>query len=599
MNRKVLDKSEGVMHNLKRKRESGACFTTFGHGLVANPQIPDLRGCNIKRCTNDFSCSIQSQILNKYCNFTKSGLPCRVLSFEDGEWKDFAENIISLVQEDFRLKKAITEAYFKNQHFLLDFVHMVYIDLKTGLQKPIAWIDADGKCYFPEVCPENYGLNRYHHYGKGKQVHMICDPNGTHEIDARLEISVSAAESSSSGSDDEVMSNVKRIKREEHTLCAQGNETVGENEPCPFLPSDISALESWQEKKVRPTGDPRVSAVLDLLLKSLGQVIDAKDILRILKTPAKNDLGMVRFSLFQEQAMVTQKVRGNANVRYAWLSTSKDVVEEVMSKGVLKKPIQKPAFGNGIHLAPANCSNIRASCSDIDENGVVHMMLCRVIMGNMELIPMGSMQHQPSHENFDSGIDDIQNPKRYITWDLNMHTHIYAEYIVTLNLPTNAKEGLVREASISNVSALTNSYSPHSLFQDKCQPSPVVGNQSTGLLSGRAPKTPTSPWMPFSMLFAAISTKVLPEDMDLVNTHYEDFKKKKISRIDLIKKLRQIVGDKLLVSTIMRLQHTVRFHSFDCYHQWPDIHLQNPGPRSCKTSLEMVEAPPCFQVGVS
>ncbi|RWW53937.1 hypothetical protein BHE74_00039524 [Ensete ventricosum] len=297
--------------------------------------------------------------LLKYClRDILGGLPGRVLSFEDGEWKDFAENIISLVQEDFRLKKAITEAYFKNQHFLLDFIHMVYIDLKTGLQKPIAWIDVDGKCFFPEVCPENYGLSGYHHYGKGKQVHMFCDPNGTHELDAHLEISVSAAESSSSGSDDEVMSNVKRIKKEENPLCDQGNETVGENGPCPFLPSYTSALESWQEKKVRPAGDLRVSAVQDLLLQSLGQVIDAKDILRILKTPAKNDLGMVRFSLFQEQATITQKIRGNANVRYAWLSSSKDAVEEVMSKGILRKPIQKPAFGNGIHLAPANCSNI-------------------------------------------------------------------------------------------------------------------------------------------------------------------------------------------------------------------------------------------------
>lgn len=42
--------------------------------------------------------------------------------------------------------------------------------------------------------------------------------------------------------------------------------------------------------------------------------------------------------------------------------------------------------------------------------------------------------------------------------------------------------------------------------------------------SGRGARTPTSPWMPFSMLFAAISTKVLPQDMDLINTHYEEFK---------------------------------------------------------------------------
>jgi RCD1-SRO-TAF4 (RST) plant domain len=35
---------------------------------------------------------------------------------------------------------------------------------------------------------------------------------------------------------------------------------------------------------------------------------------------------------------------------------------------------------------------------------------------------------------------------------------------------------------------------------------------------------PSSPWMPFSMLFASISTKVSPRDMDCINAHYEDFK---------------------------------------------------------------------------
>lgn len=124
--------------------------------------------------------------------------------------------------------------------------------------------------------------------------------------------------------------------------------------------------------------------------------------------------------------------------------------------------------------------------------------------------------------------------------------------------------------------------------------------------SEKATKTPTSPWMPFSMLFAAISTKVPSQDMDLISTQYEQFKvcnfgrvfifmnflfsdifsinllfilwyltsffwfhqRRKITRIDLVKKLRQIIGDKLLISTITRLQHKVWslfFMSFASY----------------------------------
>ena len=106
------------------------------------------------------------------------------------------------------------------------------------------------------------------------------------------------------------------------------------------------------------------------------------------------------------------------------------------------------------------------------------------------------------------------------------------------------------------------------------------------------PRAPSSPWMPFSMLFAAISTKVPRSDMDLVIRYYEEFKvvnvlflpicgfrldsyaysgmltiaclviskqSKKISRSELVIRMRQIIGDKILVSTVMRLQQKVFF----------------------------------------
>jgi hypothetical protein len=43
---------------------------------------------------------------------------------------------------------------------------------------------------------------------------------------------------------------------------------------------------------------------------------------------------------------------------------------------------------------------------------------------------------------------------------------------------------------------------------------------------GRAPspRAPSSPWMPFSMLFASLSTKLPRSDMDLLHQYYEEFK---------------------------------------------------------------------------
>ena len=77
--------------------------------------------------------------------------------------------------------------------------------------------------------------------------------------------------------------------------------------------------------------------------------------------------------------------------------------------------------------------------SDVDENGIVHMMLCRVIMGNVEIVHPGSKQHRPSSDYFDSGVDDLKNPQHYIVWDMNLNRHIYSEFVVTIKMPSITK----------------------------------------------------------------------------------------------------------------------------------------------------------------
>ncbi|KAJ8510838.1 hypothetical protein OPV22_001272 [Ensete ventricosum] len=490
-NVKVLDKAEKC--DLKRKRDSSVYVTNDSHGLVAQPHTAvqsSLKDCTGMSCKTSLICHPGNHIVKNYCNFIKSGLPHRVLFYENDQWEDFPESIVSLVQDDFRSKKGITEAGYQNQHFLLDFIHMFCVVLQTGLVKPVAWIDDHGKFFFPELHSQHYALNRCYHSNKEIQAHMGPGPNGTHEVNAQFKITNNAAKSSGSGVDHGVMPNLKRVKSEENSsldqnTCAEVNEVVGENDPGSVLPLNIPAFGACQA----PAGGHHVNrAVQDMLLQGLGKIIDPKDIVGIHRTPLRNDVGLVRYNIFQEWVETTKKARGNANVRYAWLASTKDAVEEMIMHGVMKPPFHKRLYGNGIHLTPANCSNIWAA------------------------------------NNFLSGSPVL-------------------EFIVTFKATSKVEEYLLGKESICNVSALMNSNSPHSLLQV-----PV---------SSAAPKISTSPWMPFSMLFAAISTKVSPEDMDLVHTHYNEFKKRNISRIDLIKKLRQIIGDNLLVSTIMRLQHKI------------------------------------------
>lgn len=82
-----------------------------------------------------------------------------------------------------------------------------------------------------------------------------------------------------------------------------------------------------------------------------------------------------------------------------------------------------------------NFDFLSARYCDVDENGVRHMAFCRVIMGSMERMHPGSGQSCPSSKDFDSGVDDVQNPAHYIVWTMNANSHIYPEYVISFKLP--------------------------------------------------------------------------------------------------------------------------------------------------------------------
>lgn len=85
------------------------------------------------------------------------------------------------------------------------------------------------------------------------------------------------------------------------------------------------------------------------------------------------------------------------------------------------------------------CFDYSASNCDIDENGVQHMVFCRVIMGNMEVVDPGTRQYRPSGMDSDSGVDDLENPKFYIIWTMNMNTHIFPEFVVSFKISSEAE----------------------------------------------------------------------------------------------------------------------------------------------------------------
>ncbi|XP_050220519.1 inactive poly [ADP-ribose] polymerase RCD1-like isoform X2 [Mercurialis annua] len=589
---KVSDNRHKVMPGLKRKRASRYATYFARASRLVSPDWPVVNFSTHRRGKQQrlagserklASCRYHSRrsLLRCYTNFEKTRVPQRLMFYQNGEWRDFSQDIVELVRKDLQEKKPVVEVDLKGHRYVLDFLHMFGMDRKTGLQEPIAWIDEAGGCFFPEIYIDDEEPDEQN--CAIVQEPMSKESYGPHEIKLQLEIDINGVDRSKlkecSGESNGL---VKHIQIDQNPT--NGNYVVEVDDSCNRMDDERVDERVEENKHVKADFD----TVRNMFLAGMGCVGGA-DILDIHRFSSSSM--QIRLELFQKQIELTKKCRGDANVRYAWLAASKKLLSTIMLYGLghCGPSTTKSKYGIGVHLYAANCCDASAKFCDVDENGIRYMVLSRVIMGQMELVQPGSLQSHPSSENFDSGVDDLQNPRQFIVWNMNMNTHIYPEFVVSFKVSSNVEGFLVGNDIKHAVSGITvSSRGPHfnlameasnvdlnlpvkSSVVDLNLPteSPVIhsGSESQPLSGGSLEKasslgssnmkTPKSPFMPFPMLFTAISNKVPSKEMELVLAHYEQFQAKKISRGDFIKRLRLIVGDALLKSTITSLQSKV------------------------------------------
>lgn len=576
---KVLDSSQRVVVDLKRKRAVRCETYLTGDTRVAlplrstsNSSIHKLakrrKLLGLKPKCGSYISRYRKSLLKCYSNLKKTGFPQRLMYYQNGEWTDFPQDLVVAVNKDLQVKKPATEVKFNGRSIVLDFLHMLRFDLETGLQLPIAWIDEVGNCFFPETFTDYDERHDCccHDYEKDHG-HSVSEHHGSEEIKLQLEIEINGLDSKlkeSSGESDALVKKVQ-LNQKPNSACF-----AAEVDDSCVKKSDAEVNKASgkdQEDKSLGHGALNCDTVREIFMKGIGSSSDVYivDIYKGLGTTMQ-----ARLELFHKQAEITKKYRGDANVRYAWLPSSKEALTGITKYGLGHSGINKikPTYGVGIHLIPANCTQTSASYCDVDENGARHMVLCRVIMGNMELVCHGSKQFHPSSEDFDSGVDDLQNPGYYVVWNMNLNTHIFPEYTVTFKVPSDSEGFLAgngNERDISGVSTccqgpqvqLDLNTSPVDVGND-CHQLPVQKSQETVAKPGPcSTKTPRSPWMPFPLLFAAISNEITSKDMGLVKMNYELFRKKQISRDDFVRRLRLTVGDSLLRTAITNLQRKI------------------------------------------
>ncbi|KAL4571053.1 hypothetical protein LXL04_017803 [Taraxacum kok-saghyz] len=432
------------------------------------------------RCYCSFS---RKTLLKNYSNFIKSGPPQRLLYNQCGQWVDFPQEIIDLVKEDFRSKKAAIEVKVNGCHFLFHILYMIRMDLKTGAQKPIAWIDEKGNCVFPELHPTCH------------KNHDDVDLGVPPKINLHLEIELSKFEESMGES------NVKkRIKVDQESQ----TETI--------------------------CGNVDVETARNMFVSNLGQDLKKVEICDIKK--CSGSFMEAREKLFQTQVEITQKIRGKANVVYAWFVANGEVPSGIMFYAHAYNNLKLETYGYGVHLAALHSAHKSAMICNGDEKGLKHMVLCRVILGNSEILEIGSKQFRASDECFDSGVDDLQNPNCYVIWRTNLNTHIFPECSISFKTsPTQKGNPVDEEIRIQDQHA--SSSKPEKVLN--------VGSSTHKVLC-------------FPMLLEAISDKVAPNEMIVVHKFYESYKANMMNRKELIGNLKRVVGDQILMPAIYSLQ---------------------------------------------
>ncbi|KAD4889005.1 hypothetical protein E3N88_21078 [Mikania micrantha] len=210
---------------------------------------------------------------------------------------------------------------------------------------------------------------------------------------------------------------------------------------------------------------------------------------------------------------VERRNGGDANIKYAWFGASKDEIDKIILHGFGYDNIQKNSFhDHGIVLSADHSPLESVESATADEDGIKHILLCRVLLGKTEVVTRGSTQSHPSCDNFQSGVDDLESPKKYIIWSQQMNTHILPEFVISFKTLTSMNRYELDGAHLL--------------------------------------RKPASPWIPIPDLIAALSKILPPKDIKKMTQFRQSYIEHKISRIDMIRGIRKVAGDRVLLMVL-------------------------------------------------
>ncbi|XP_054796724.1 probable inactive poly [ADP-ribose] polymerase SRO3 [Prosopis cineraria] len=392
---------------------------------VRVPRSSSLSSSLIKKANSVVPCSHLSDsccarlMTHNNNSFKRSAAPNRFMFYRGGSWVDFQSQVLESLRSGFLEGKPLLEVIIGGSKYVFDFLRMVQIDFGSGSQRSIAWIDENGKPFFPHIFVDEDFMDGLENPGIPKinveiRVGGILGKRKCDHLDLGVD-----------GTNNEVSSPVKNNKQDDENQVASSKRQR--------LTSLGLETSKWPNTKLLSEKESAYLFVSFLFLSEMSKAFRGVTISAIHQLDFSRLLERDRLEVFERQSKNKEATRGVSNAVYAWYAASAEAVAGILAHGFALpgKTSGYPAYGVGVHLSPLGLPQLSAMQAEVDNNGDKHIVLCRVILGNIEKVAAGSQQCRPSSVEYDTGADDPVNPKWYVVWSSNMNSHILPEYVIS------------------------------------------------------------------------------------------------------------------------------------------------------------------------
>ncbi len=322
--------------------------------------------------------------------------------FEKGSWRPYAPAAMKDVSEQFSRGQRHAYLEVDGSAYYIDCERLTQSNIETGYTRSIRWEGFDGKMHEP-ACPIERDF---------KAVIRAMDAAAAAEVSG-------TPHPMPSGNAEEVTQFNARVVHAQNTFASlRGMFTEVDRNTAEFAEVSLKLSTNMQQPHNHSQNKVQ-SQIAGASLICIHRIAISKK-----QSEIKGD---VERKIAEEGVPALE----------AWHGAPLEAIIGIVRAGfALPAPRNAHRYGQGVYLAPLEAAWM--SCDEKyavkDSCGIQHIMLCDFAQGKPEEVKQRSTQFQPSKEEFDTGVDSLRRPERYIVWSSDMNKRILPKYVVSFSL---------------------------------------------------------------------------------------------------------------------------------------------------------------------